>query len=175
MTIYAVFFYIIAALIIAATGLAITRKHMVHAVLCLVVSFFGTALLFYLLGAPLPAIFQLIIYAGAIMVLFLFIVMMIRIDPEKTHRFPLGHYLAAGGICGAYFVAAVLLTLLSGPRARQPMPAATASPFDFGYYLFDRHWLSIEMISLLLLVALIGTLHLGLGRVGRKQKKGGGQ
>ncbi|MFO7929858.1 MAG: NADH-quinone oxidoreductase subunit J family protein [Thermodesulfobacteriota bacterium] len=172
MTVYSFFFYITAALIIASTGLAITRKHMVHAVLYLVVSFVATAVLFYLLGAPLLAILQVIIYAGAIMVVFLFIVMMIRIDPDKQQPFPVSHYLAAGAVCGIYFTAAVLLIIFSGPEAGEPMAAAAASPFDFGYYLFDRHWLSVELISLLLLVALVGALHAGRGRKARKSETG---
>lgn len=170
MTVYAVFFYIIAALIIASAGLAITRKHMVHAVLYLVVSFIATALLFYLLGAPLVGIFQVILYAGAIMVLFLFIVMMIRMAPGPDRPFPAGHFLAAFGVCGIYVAAALLVAFSSGPETGRPMAAAAASPAAFGFYLFDRHWLAVEMISLLLLVALIGALH--LGRAGRRKKSG---
>jgi len=170
MTVYAVFFYIIAALIIASAGLAITRKHMVHAVLYLVVSFIATALLFYLLGAPLVGIFQVILYAGAIMVLFLFIVMMIRMAPGADRPFPAAHYLAAFGVCGVYIAAALLVAFFSGPEAGRPMAAAAASPAAFGFYLFDQHWLAVEMVSILLLVALIGALH--LGRAGRRKQSG---
>jgi len=170
MTVYAVFFYIIAALIIASAGLAITRKHMVHAVLYLVVSFIATALLFYLLGAPLVGIFQVILYAGAIMVLFLFIVMMIRMAPGPDRPFPAAHFLAAFGVCGIYVAAVLLVAFSSGPETGRPMAAAAASPAAFGFYLFDQHWLAVEMISLLLLVALIGALH--LGRAERRKKSG---
>ncbi|MFP4159069.1 MAG: NADH-quinone oxidoreductase subunit J [Desulfobacterales bacterium] len=172
MTVYSFFFYITAALIIASTGLAITRKHMVHAVLYLVVSFVTTAVLFYLLGAPLLAILQVIIYAGAIMVVFLFIVMMIRTDPDRKQSFTVSHYLAAGAACGIYFTAAVLLMVFSGPEAGEPMPAAVASPLDFGFFLFEKHWLAVELISLLLLVALVGALQAGRGRKGRKSGTG---
>lgn len=172
MTIYAVLFYIIAALIIVSTGMAVTRENMVHAVLYLVVSFLGSALLFFLLGAPLPGILQVIIYAGAIMVLFLFIVMMIRIEPPGKRSSPIRHYVAVGVICGIYFGAVVLLMRVSEPAAREPMAAAIASPAVFGHYLFEKHWLAIEMVSLLLLVALIGALHLGLSRIRRKTGKG---
>jgi NADH-quinone oxidoreductase subunit K len=72
-------FYAIALLITVATAMAVTRRNMVHAVLYLVLSFFGTAMLFYLLGAPFLAALEIIIYAGAIMVLFLFLIMMIRL------------------------------------------------------------------------------------------------
>ena len=78
MTLYSVIFYVLAALILVSTGLAITRRNLVHAVVYLVISFFGSAMLFYLFGAPLLAAFEVIIYAGAIMVLFLFVIMMIK-------------------------------------------------------------------------------------------------
>ena len=74
MTFYTILFYILAALIIVTTGLAITRRNMVHTIVYLVFSFFGSAMLFYLLGAPLIAALEVIIYAGAIMILFLFII-----------------------------------------------------------------------------------------------------
>ena len=75
MTIYSIIFYILALVIIVATGVAITRRNLVHAVVYLILSFFGSALMFYLFGAPLLAALEVIIYAGAIMVLFLFILM----------------------------------------------------------------------------------------------------
>ena len=69
-----------AAVIVAATGLAITRRHPVHAVVYLILSFLGSAMLFYLLGAPFLAALEVIIYAGAIMVLFLFVIMMLKAE-----------------------------------------------------------------------------------------------
>src|SRR5512136_2577910 len=81
MTVYSILFYLLAGIILAGTAMAVTRRHAVHAVVYLVISFLASALLFYLLGAPLIAVLEVIIYAGAIMVLFLFIVMMLRLDP----------------------------------------------------------------------------------------------
>jgi NADH:ubiquinone oxidoreductase subunit 6 (subunit J) len=71
MTIYALIFYVLAAIILVTTGLAITRRNLVHVVMYLVFSFFGSAMMFYLFGAPLLAVLEVIIYAGAIMILFL--------------------------------------------------------------------------------------------------------
>ena len=82
MNIYAVMFYVLGAVIVGATALAITRRNVMHAIVYLVLSFFGTALLFYLLGAPFLAVLEVVIYAGAIMVLFLFIVMMLEIKAD---------------------------------------------------------------------------------------------
>ena len=75
MSLFAVIFYILAAVILAATAMAVTRRDPVHAVVYLVGSFFGSAMLFFLLGAPFLAALEVIIYAGAIMILFLFIIM----------------------------------------------------------------------------------------------------
>ena len=80
MTISGIIFYVLAVIILAATLLAVTRRNVMHAIVYLVVSFFAMAPLFYLLGAPLLALLEIIIYAGAIMVLFLFIVMMLKIE-----------------------------------------------------------------------------------------------
>ena len=89
MTVHGIIFYLISALILVATGLAVTRKNMVHAVVYLVFSFFGSALLFYLLGAPLLAALEVIVYAGAIMILFLFIIMMLKMEGLENRCCPL--------------------------------------------------------------------------------------
>src|SRR6516165_4003227 len=80
-------FYILAAVTVVATVFAITEKHAVHAIVYLVTSFFSLAVIFFILGAPLVAVFEVIIYAGAIMVLFLFVIMMLDLGhPEKARR-----------------------------------------------------------------------------------------
>lgn len=132
MTLYSILFYILALVILASTAVAITRRDMVHAVIYLVVSFFGSALLFYLMGAPLLAALEIIIYAGAIMVLFLFIVMMIRVQPSID-------------------------SLLS----RSQLVPAVATPSMLGQYVFQQHWVTVEIASLLLLVALVGAMIIG--------------
>lgn len=167
---YTIIFYALAAIMIVSTVLAVMQRNMVYAVLYLVVSFLGTGLLFYLLGAPLLAAFEVIIYAGAIMVLFLFIVMMLKVDTEPQKTAQSSHYLAAFGTCGLYFFICAVLVYFSSPDASLAMQAAMASPESFGRFLFQRHWLSIEMVSLLLLIALIGVLQLGLGPGRRKSK-----
>jgi len=78
-----VLFYILGFTMLAATLLCITRRNPVHAVIYLVVGFFALALMFYLLGAPLVAAWEVIVYAGAIMVLFLFIIMMLGLARRK--------------------------------------------------------------------------------------------
>ena len=80
-----IFFYILAAMTVIATVLAITTRHTVHAIIYLATSFFALAAIFYLLAAPLVAVFEVIIYAGAIMILFLFVIMMLDMgQPDKV-------------------------------------------------------------------------------------------
>lgn len=169
-SIYEIIFHAIAAIMIVSTVMAVTQKNLVHAVLYLVVSFLGTGLLFFLLGAPLLAAFEVIIYAGAIMVLFLFIVMMLKIDTETRQAFSYRYYAAAFGTCSVYFLICTVLVYFSSPEAKTGMQAAIASPASFGRFLFHRHWLSIEIVSILLLIALIGVLQLGMGPGRRKSK-----
>ncbi len=160
MTIYATIFYLLALLILGSTALAITRRNLVHAVIYLIFSFFGSAMLFYLLGAPYLAILEVIIYAGAIMVLFLFIVIMLKLKKAERKLFPPKQLLPAA-VFGAAYIAIGIGLVISEPGSRIVLKTATADPAVFGQYIFERHWLSVEIVSLLLLVALIGALILG--------------
>ena len=157
MTIYAIIFYLLAALILVTTGLAITRRDMVHAVVFLIFSFFGSAMLFYLFGAPFLAVLEVIIYAGAIMVLFLFIVMMLKVETVTERLFPLKQWLPAA-VCGAAYLALGIGIIVGDPNSQKALNTARAEPGKFGQYIFQSHWLSIEIVSLLLLVAVIGAL-----------------
>ena len=160
MTLSAILFYILSGVILVATMLAVTRRNLVHAVVYLVISFFGSALLFYLFGAPMLAALEVIIYAGAIMVLFLFIIMMLRVGQFQEELFPLSQWLPAAAIAAVYiFVGAVLV--YTEPTNREVLVSAVATPQAFGRYVFENHWLAIELVSLLLLIALVGALFLG--------------
>jgi len=162
MTLYGFFFYLISAVVIAATAVAITRRNLVHAVVYLIVSFFGTAVIFYLFGAPLLAALEIIIYAGAIMVLFLFVVMMIRVEKPEEVMFPLSQWLPAA-VFGLIYLVAAIVMILQTPGMEASLKMLTASPRQFALYVFEHHWFSIEVISILLLLALIGALQLGKG------------
>ena len=160
MNLQGILFYLFAALIVGATALAATRRNLVHAVVCLVTSFFGSAMLFYLLGAPLLAMLEILIYVGAIMILFLFIVMMLRQDAVGSRGIRKGKGLVVAGLGLAVGAAGVLL-VLKDPASEVPLQSAVASPQVLGQYVFQRHWLAVEIVSLLLLVALAGALYLG--------------
>lgn len=164
MTVQGVLFYLLATVIVVATGIAITRRNLAHAVVYLVISFFGSALLFYLLGAPLLAALEVIIYAGAIMILFLFVVMMIRIEKPETPLFPVLQMIPALIAACVFVVSGALLLTTDVPAQEAWLESAVATPVAFGRFLFTKHWLAIEIASLLLLVALIGALHIGKER-----------
>jgi len=166
MTFYAAIFYLLGLVTVAATVMAITRTNLVHAVVYLVVSFFGTALLFYLLGAPFVAILEVIIYAGAIMVLFLFIIMMLRPEePREKGRAALRQWLPALVLAGIT-LAGMILLIAAASGSAAPLAAAMASPLEFGRALYERHWFAVEVASFLLFVALVGALYLGRREAG---------
>ncbi|UCD89613.1 MAG: NADH-quinone oxidoreductase subunit J [Desulfobacterales bacterium] len=160
MTLFSVAFYILASVIIISTGIAITRRNLVHAAVYLIISFFGSAMLFYLLGAPLLAALEVIIYAGAIMVLFLFIIMMLDEEKLEEKFFPI-HQWTPAAVMSGLFVAVAALIISGDSDSQVQLQAFTAEPASFGRYLFQKHWLAIEIVSLLLLIALIGVLYLG--------------
>lgn len=168
MTFYATIFYLLAIIILVATGLAITCRQPVHAVVYLIIAFLGTALLFYLLGAPLLAAFEAIIYAGAIMVLFVFIIMMLRVEPSNNAWVTASLKWSYGIVLGAVSWVLAVGLIISGFTTRIPLETAAAKPQEFGRFLFQRYWLSVEIASLLLLVALVGALYLG-----RREDKSG--
>jgi len=160
MTLYSLIFYVLAAIILVTTALAITRRNLVHAVVYLVFSFFGSAVMFYLFGAPLLAVLEVIIYAGAIMILFLFIIMMVKTETSEGRLFPIQQWLPIVLIAVVYLVIGAVI-VSSAPGSQVTLEVALAKPKAFGQYLFQRHWLVIEIVSLLLLIALVGALYLG--------------
>ena len=158
-------FYILAAVAVIATIFAITEKHAVHAIVYLVTSFFALAVVFYLLGAPLVAVFEVIIYAGAIMVLFLFVIMLVNL--EEPRRFSGGRLRLALSAT----LTLLLFGMLASLFARAPQGAAVAaSPLGegnlqrVGAALFTDYLLPFEAVSVLLLVAMIGAIVLGRPR-----------
>jgi NADH-quinone oxidoreductase subunit J len=163
MTLSGFLFYIIAATVVAATGVAITRRNLVHAVVYLIFSYFGTAMLFYLLGAPLLAALEVIIYAGAIMVLFLFVVIMIRAEHPGEVLFPLSQWVPAAAF-GLIYLVVAFLTIFSTTGADVALTMLWATPREFALYVFQNYWFFIEVISMLLLIGLIGALQLGKTR-----------
>jgi NADH-quinone oxidoreductase subunit J len=163
MTILNLIFYVSAAVVLCATALAITRQNVVHAVCYLVISFMGTAVIFYILGAPLLAALEVIIYAGGIMVLFLFVIMMIKDQQSPMDDFSsirIKKWLPAVILAGVSAIMAGVL-VFADPGNRLRPPAVMGTPQEFGRMLFQDYWFPVEIASLLLLAALIGALYLG--------------
>jgi NADH-quinone oxidoreductase subunit J len=160
MTIYSIIFYLLAILILVTTAMAVTRRNLVHAVIYLIFSFFGSAMLFYLFGAPFLAVLEVIIYAGAIMVLFLFVVIMMKADTGDERLFALRQWLPVT-VFGLIYIAIGMGIITADPNSRITLKTARAAPRVFGQFIFENHWLSIEIVSLLLLVALAGALIIG--------------
>lgn len=153
-------FYILAAITLLSTVLCLTRKNPVHAVLYLVHALFALALLYFLLGAPLLAAWQIILYAGAIMVLFLFIIMLI--EPPVADRTPhrLSRWLPPAILSGLLLACGGALIVMD-PAATDAIASYWLTPRDFGRALFEHYGLAVEIISLILLFAAVGAFHLG--------------
>ena len=163
MTPYALCFYGLAGLILSATGLAVTRRHPVHAVVYLILSFLGSAMLFYLFGAPFLAALMVIIYAGAIMVLFLFVIMLVKPGTEEENRMARRQWGPAIILALSYFLLALML-VFTDPRSQIPLKTAMADPKALGRFVFERYWFSVEIISLVLLIGLMAAVQLGRQR-----------
>jgi NADH-quinone oxidoreductase subunit J len=158
----AALFYILAAVTLIGTLCAITARQAVRAIVYLVTSFFALALIFYLLGAPLVAAFEVIIYAGAIMVLFLFVIMMLELgSPEKLSKPRFADWWPALLLVGA--VVGSVVVLLAGQPAGVP-GFVEISARQFALVLFRQYGVAVEVISMQLLFALVGALYLGRRR-----------
>lgn len=157
-----VLFYIAAVVAIAATLRVITHLHAVHALLYLVVSLLAVALIFYLLGAAFAAALEIIVYAGAIMVLFVFVIMLLNQGPLTIEQER--QWLAPGMWVGPAALAIVLLAEVAFIIGSTPVPAGDVPPFgpkDVSVSLFGPYVIGFELASLLLLAGLIGAYHLG--------------
>jgi NADH-quinone oxidoreductase subunit J len=159
----AILFYILAAVALIGTLCAITAQQAVRAIIYLVTSFFALALIFYLLGAPLVAAFEVIIYAGAIMVLFLFVIMMLDLGrPDKIEVPRLADWWPALMLFGMILGSVAILSVTG--KSQAPGGFAGVSVREFSRVLFQRYGIAVEIISMQLLFALVGALYLGRRR-----------
>ena len=148
-------FYISALIAVISTFLVITRKSAVHALLYLIVSLLAVALIFFALGAPFVAALEVIIYAGAIMVLFVFVIMLIGHEP-----IPFSPWTWVGpGLLGAVLLGELAWVLGRGVQAAQP--ASEIGPQAVGMALFGPYLIGAEIAAFLLLAGLVGAFHLG--------------
>src|SRR5436305_2557598 len=162
MILAALFFYLFAGVCIASAFMVIASKNPVHSVLFLILAFVNAAGLFVLLGAEFLAMILIVVYVGAVAVLFLFVVMMLDVDFAELRQGFLD-YLPIGGLIGLILL--VELVLVLGAWAVGPgMPAVVAAPMpaDFtntealGRLLYTRYIYFFQLAGLVLLVAMIG-------------------
>jgi NADH-quinone oxidoreductase subunit J len=155
-------FYVAGAVALVSTLLVITRTSAVHALLYLVVSLLAVAIIFYDVGAPFVAALEVIIYAGAIMVIFVFVLMMLDLGPRAVaqERAWLRSGMWIGpGVLAAILAAEVIYTLAAGGEPFESAGAPVA-PKLVGDSLFGLYFIGVELASLLLLAGLVGGLHL---------------
>jgi NADH-quinone oxidoreductase subunit J len=155
-------FYIAAAIAIYSTLRVVTNTNPIHALLNLIVSLLAVAAIFFMLGAPFAGALEIIVYAGAIMVLFVFVVMMLNIGPaaaiqEKLWLTPKGWI--APSICALLLIGEMLYLLGQGDWHGAGHTQVDAK--QVGISLFGPYLLVVELASLLLLAALVAAYHLG--------------
>ena len=155
-------FYISALVAGISTLLVITRTNAVHALLYLIASLLAVALIFFSLGAPFVAALEVIIYAGAIMVLFVFVIMMLNLGAQASRKE--SQFLTPGIWAGPSFLMAILAfeLIYAVTVDRERLSAAgLVGPKEVGIALFGPYVLGVELASMLLLAGLIGAYHLG--------------
>jgi len=154
-------FYMAAALALVATAAALTRANAAHALIYLIVSLLAVAVVFYLLGAPFASALEIVIYAGAIMVLFVFVIMMLNLGEAGNERER--EWLAPRNWVVPGTMAALLLVelVLAATHVPEMTSGASVEPRKVGLALFGPYVLAVEIASMLLLAGLVGAYHLG--------------
>lgn len=155
-----VLFYAASIISILATLMTITRINVVHALLYFIVSLLSLAVIFYSLGAHFAAALEVIVYAGAIMVMFLFVIMMLNLgqateDQERA-------WLKPSMWIGPSILAAPLLVelIMTINGAQEQMAHTVVAAKEVGIDLFGPYVLAVELASMLLLAGLVGAYHL---------------
>src|SRR5271169_2065239 len=170
MILQAILFYLFAAAAVAAGAMVVAARNPVHSVLFLILAFFNTAGLFVLIGAEFLAMILVIVYVGAVAVLFLFVVMMLDIDFANL-RSGFVRYLPIGALVGLILLAELVLVSVSwvvtasGVAAPAALPAggvALNNTRALGDILYTRYLFAFQGAGLILLVAMIGAIVLTL-------------
>src|SRR6201996_6614770 len=163
-------FYFFAAILIASAVMVIAARNPVHSVLFLILAFVNAAGLFVLIGAEFLAMILVVVYVGAVAVLFLFVVMMLDVDFSEL-REGLLSYLPAGFVVGGILLAELVFVVVGKviqpgvPKSiTAPIPAASAvnNTEALGLVLYTRYVYYFEAAGLILLVAMVGAIVLTL-------------
>lgn len=161
-------FYICGSVAVLATIMVITRYNMIHALLYLVVSFLAIAIVFHVMGAPFIAALEVIVYAGAIVVLIIFVIMMLNLKQESVEqeRQWISRKLVIGpAILSVVLLAELIYIIIAGTDTgviEQPALEAKA----VGISLYGPYVIGVELSGILLMSGIVGAYHLG-----RQKKK----
>ena len=177
MIVSAIFFYLFSAVTIVSAVMVIGARNPVHSVLFLILAFVNAAGLFVLLGAEFLAMILIVVYVGAVAVLFLFVVMMLDVDFVELRQGFL-NYLPVGGMIGVVLLAELLIVLggwafVPGAvtEAVSPIPTTMSNTAAIGTLLYTRYIYFFEAAGMVLLVAMVGAIVLTLRhRVGIKRQ-----
>jgi len=170
MILQAIFFYLFAGICVASAIMVIAARNPVHSVLFLILAFVNAAGLFVLIGAEFLAMILIVVYVGAVAVLFLFVVMMLDVDFAELRQ-GLLNYLPAGFLVGGILLAELVFVVVGKviqpgvPKAiTAPIPAASAvsNTQALGLVLYTRYVYYFEAAGVILLVAMIGAIVLTL-------------
>jgi len=162
-------FYIAGGVAVLSTILMLTRPHVVHALLYLIVSLLGVAVLFYVLGASFVAALEVIVYAGAIMVLFIFVVMMLNLGARAIEMEK--RWLTPGIWVGPVVLACILIieVLYMVRGSSTSLALGGVEPKQVGVALFGPYLIGVELASMLLLAGLVGAYHLSYRKVEKRE------
>lgn len=157
-----VFFWIVAAFMVAgALGVLLFNKA-AYSVLSMVVVMLGMALLFFALEAPFNGAVQVIVYTGAILMLFLFVIMMIGLGASDGYRTQRRGYIIAGVLGGlglsVLLVSSVLVSQVTGPGKFDRDPYSNLPVTELAVNLFQEHWITIQLTAALLITAAVGAM-----------------
>jgi len=165
----ALLFYLFAALLLGASLFVVLNRNPIYSVVGLVFAFMNLAAMYFLLEAYFIGILQVLVYAGAIMVLFLFVVMLLNVQADQPRPGLIHPERWWFGLLALIFVGLLLLLVGQGARALLTAPVADVAQMgavaQVGKALFTRYLLPFEIASLLLTVALVGTVFLAKKRV----------
>ena len=153
-------FYIFATILLAASVAVITVKNPVHAALFLILSFFSASALWILLGAEFLALTLVLVYVGAVMVLFLFVIMMARLDLEELKKNFLGHMAVAlpvGGIL-LFEMFALISYGFSDLSSSEKNISSSSNTYQIGMRLYTEFFLAFQTAAVILLVAMIAAI-----------------
>jgi len=155
-----IFFWLFSALLLGFGTAVILNRNPVASALSLVVSFLGLAALFVTLDAYFIGIIQVLVYAGAVMVLFLFIIMLLDIKAEKRRSIRPAAFLTGGAIVTAFVIqlAMVLNRFPGGKKTLEPLPERLDDVRNVGFLLFSDYNLPFQVVGVLVLVATVGVV-----------------